>query len=273
MNPDTTETRIKVSEDVEIACSKRTASSNRAPIVFIHGFGSSKEHFKYAFTMPSLESFTLIALDLLGFGQSTKPDDFSYSMGDHARVILEVLDQLQVVSFHLCAHSMGGLIGIEMAELVPNRVKSFTNLEGNLTPEDCFFSGKIIETSYQEFVKSTRKRFDENLEEEGKTDPSLLSYLESFRQASSVALYRSAEHTVRDSNDPRLIERFICLDNKSYVYGEKNKEVFPAEKILLEAGMLVYYVENAGHNMAEENPKQLYGIIKEFCTQYEDVSG
>ena len=46
---------------------------------------------------------------------------------------------------------MGGLIGIEMSESVPERIMSFVNLEGNLTLEDCFFTRKIIEYSYEDF--------------------------------------------------------------------------------------------------------------------------
>ncbi|MDN3685100.1 alpha/beta fold hydrolase [Vibrio sinaloensis] len=47
--------------------------------------------------------------------------------------------------FHLVGHSMGGLTALMLAQLIPERVLSFTDIEGNIAPEDCFLSRQIIE--------------------------------------------------------------------------------------------------------------------------------
>ncbi|MHA2225795.1 MAG: alpha/beta fold hydrolase [Candidatus Hodarchaeales archaeon] len=251
--------------NTDIAVIKRMSDNNLTPtIVFVHGFGSSKEYFKHAFSSASLDGYSLIALDLVGFGQSSTDNSFSYSMRDHSRIVIKTLDLMKIQSFHLCTHSMGGLVGIEIAERFPNRIETFLNLEGNLSLEDCFMTGKVIESSYKDFNEINRKVFEENLRKEADTDPTLHSYLETFKQASSIALYRSARHTVRDSADPRLIDRFIALHNRCYIYGEKNKNIFAVEKKLIDAGVSVLYVDHAGHSMAEENPFHLYTLVRDF---------
>lgn len=56
-------------------------------IVFLHGLGCTKESFSDAWEVESLQAYSLLSIDFLGHGESSKPQDFSYSMEDHAAVI------------------------------------------------------------------------------------------------------------------------------------------------------------------------------------------
>lgn len=253
---------ISLQNNFHIAFLQRLSNSDKT-IVFIHGFGSAKEHFRCAFDSPSLEEYTLIAVDLAGFGQSRGPDDFGYSMKEQAEIVIELLAKMDAGNIHLCAHSMGGLVAMNMAELEPHRVLSFIDLEGNLTPEDCFFSGKITEKSFEQFAERGKRKFTEHFRNAGKEDSSMSEYAATFSSASTVALYKSAHHTVEDSSTP-LVERFLRIKNACYIYGEKNRGVFPGEKLLTEAKVPIFYITDAGHSMATENPVELYRVIKEF---------
>jgi pimeloyl-ACP methyl ester carboxylesterase len=250
---------LPIGKQVNIAYTMRKNSSpTSSSIVFIHGFGSSKEFYRYAFEDPSLQDYTLIALDLIGFGLSSKPETFSYEMSNQASFIFQVLAELGYVSFHLCTHSMGGLIGMEMFRQSPSQIRSLINLEGNLTLDDCFATGLIIEHSIDEFLDFGRNKFEESM-------GNFPQYLQTLKQASSVALYRSAEQTVKDSSNPELITDFITIPTKKcYIYGDRNRGKFSAEKILAEANVPLFYIENSGHEMAEQNPTQLYSVIREF---------
>ncbi len=228
------------------------------PIVFIHGFGSSKDYFRYAFDAPALKEFHLLAVDLIGFGQSTGPDEFTYSMKDQAAIVIELLDQLELHHFHLCGHSMGGLVVMGIAELEPQRALSLIDLEGNLTLEDCFVSGLVAGSTLDEFAEKGRRNLENDFREAGHHE-----YADSFSKASTVGLYKSACHTVEESSTP-LVERLAKIKNACYVYGEKNRGVYPGEKLLHAASIPVFYIDNAGHSMAVENPKQLYGVIRSF---------
>jgi pimeloyl-ACP methyl ester carboxylesterase len=248
---------ITIGKELEVACIKRI-TENQSTLIFVHGYGSSKDFFRFAFTDPSLNEFSLIAFDLIGFGDSSKPKSFSYEMSNQASVIIQAINSFDINSFHLIAHSMGGLVGLEIINQSPPQVLSFINLEGNLTLEDCFFSGKIIEQSFDSFKDFGRKKIEKSL-------TSMSSYFETFKKASTTALYLSAEWTVKDSQNPALIQNFIQLQTqKCYIYGENNRGIYPAEKQLLESNVPVFYINDSGHSMAEENPSELYSLISKF---------
>jgi len=253
---------INLSKNFNISYWIRPSDSNDT-IIFIHGFGSSKEHFRYTFNSSSLKEFTLIAIDLIGFGQSRCYDDFGYTMKEQATIVIELLNNLKTGSFHLCGHSMGGLVAINLAEKEPQRVLSLINMEGNLTQEDCFISGKVASRTYEEFADKGRFKFEKDIREAGIADPTMSEYADTFSKATTVALYKSACCTVEDSS-AQLFDRFLRVKNVCYIYGEKNKGIYPGEKLLQAAGVPIYYIENAGHSMATENPKQLCSIIRSF---------
>lgn len=245
-----------------VACNYRHIDSADA-LVFIHGFGSAKEHFRHAFNASSLRSFSIVAIDLVGFGESRGPANFGYTMEDQARVMLKILSKLKIESSHLCGHSMGGLVAMKMAELEPLRVRSLINMEGNLTPEDCTLSGTVVKFTPEEFTNQRRREFEEELRKANAADPSFIEYMETFRIASTMALLKSAAHTVAESSTP-LVDRLARIKNSCYIYGEKNKGLFPGEKLLGEKGVPVFYVKDAGHAMATDNPEELCRIIYSF---------
>lgn len=258
----TTTKTINLHKSYNITYLQRQSNCDNT-IVFIHGFGSAKEHFRYAFSSSSLEDFTLIAMDLVGFGKSKGPDEFGYTMNDQASIVLELLHNLNTGNFHLCGHSMGGLVAMNIVELEPQRVLSFIDMEGNLTVEDCFISGKVAGSTYEKFASEGRLKLEKDIRDAGIDDPTMLEYADTFSMASPSALYKSACHTFEDSKKS-LVEKFLRIKNACYIYGEKNRGVYPGEKLLHAADIPIFYIENAGHSMAIENPKQLYSVIRTF---------
>jgi pimeloyl-ACP methyl ester carboxylesterase len=261
----TTTKTVNLNKNFNVAYWKRPSESGDT-VVFIHGFGSAKEHFRYAFGSPSLEDFTLIALDLIGFGQSRGPDEFGYTMKDQASIILELLDDVGTETFHLCGHSMGGLVAMNIAEQEPQRVLSFIDLEGNLTIEDCSFTGKVAGNTLEEFAHTGKWKLEKEFRDAGINDPTMSEYADTFGMASTAALYKSACHTVEDSSTP-LIEKLVRIKNVCYIYGEKNRGIYPGENLLNASGVPVFYIDKAGHTMAIENPNQLYSVMKTFIDQ------
>jgi len=81
-------------------------------IVFLHGWGGSKEGFTGAFSSDVLKQYGICTIDLLGFGQSEKPADFSYDLLDQANVIALAVNSLDAKRVYLVGHSMGGSIGM-----------------------------------------------------------------------------------------------------------------------------------------------------------------
>lgn len=90
-------------------------------IVLLHGYLSSGQYFKRL--QKRLETdHRVIALDLLGFGQSPKPT-LDYTYDDHINAIHTTLQHLGVTNYALLGHSMGALIALRYAVLHPRGIK------------------------------------------------------------------------------------------------------------------------------------------------------
>ena len=76
-----------------------------------------------------------------------------------------------------------------------------------------------------------------------------------------------ALNTIKRSTGHEAMDYFISLNNNCYIYGEKNKGMFPAESILIQKGIPVFYINNSGHSMAEENPDDLYLVISNYIRE------
>jgi pimeloyl-ACP methyl ester carboxylesterase len=56
-------------------------------VVFLHGWGGSKECFAGVFSSDALKNYGLCTIDLLGFGKSEKPADLSYDLLVQANIV------------------------------------------------------------------------------------------------------------------------------------------------------------------------------------------
>ncbi|KAJ4972419.1 hypothetical protein NE237_005518 [Protea cynaroides] len=100
-------------------------------VIFLHGFLSSSslwiETVFPNLSEPVKQRYRLFAVDLLGFGRSPKPRDCLYTLKDHLEMIEKsVIDQFQLNSFHLVAHSMGCIIALALAARYSKSLKSIT---------------------------------------------------------------------------------------------------------------------------------------------------
>lgn len=235
-------------------------------VVFIHGLGSSKSCFLDAFNFEELWSYKLLMADLIGHGHSSKPKDFSYSMQDQAEYLKQLLEHLPLSEdIIIVAHSMGGPIGIHLAQKLKNRVVGIIYVEGNIDVRDCFFSKKIIsEYNLESWQKEGYQTFLVEMQE----NPALKNYLITFKQADPLAIYKSSEALVWSSSYDQLIYQLVNLSIPTLVvFGEQNKGRFSSEKKLLEYFPIVY-IPKAGHFMMHENPVKFYEVITDFIAQF-----
>ena len=249
-------------DGIPVSCLLR--ENGEVTIVFIHGLGCCKENFLGAFDHKGLKSYTLLAPDLPGFGDSDRPGDFSYTMQDQARLMGKVIDQCCTGKVHLVAHSMGGIVGIELAELMPDRIRSFIDVEGNLTDRDCTLSRTITGMTEKDFIDGGFEMFKQGLAMvvHGADNMAGEAYLKMLEKADAAAMFRSSVSTVRESDSATLLGRLTRLPCATcYIYGEKNRGMFPAEKQLEEKGVPVKFIPESGHSPMDENPDALYDLV------------
>src|SRR3954454_858774 len=105
------------------------------PLVWIHGWQcSSTGELLPAAVQPPLKGRRSLLVDLLGHGYSDKPVDFSYTLIDHARTVVDLIESLGFDECGLVGHSMGGEIGIRVAAALPGVVTLLVMAEGTLDP-------------------------------------------------------------------------------------------------------------------------------------------
>ncbi len=90
-------------------------------VVLVHGITT------YSFIWDEIVAglvtdFDVIAVDLLGCGESDMPLDVSYALKDHAVRLAEFTEALELPRFHLVGHDLGGGISQIFAVKYPQRL-------------------------------------------------------------------------------------------------------------------------------------------------------
>lgn len=146
---------------------------NGTPLILIHGLGSYIPAWKQ--NIPALaENNRVIALDLPGFGKSSKTVD-EYSISFFAKMVAELQDSLGISKAVWIGHSMGGQIALLGAHSFPDKIaklvllapagfESFTKQDADLlttyvTPESIKATPEAV---VRQTFKSTFFEFPEN---------------------------------------------------------------------------------------------------------------
>jgi pimeloyl-ACP methyl ester carboxylesterase len=238
--------------------------STNKTILFIHGLGSAKEDFTNALECPRLLDYNLLAVDLLGHGDSIKPDNFSYKMKDQAEYLISLLQELALEDdFVIVAHSMGGPVAISLAEQLEQKPKAIIYAEGNIDFNDCFGSNAIISSgSLSEWKKELFQQAVTDLKADNNSVSS--SYALSFEKAGPITTYLSSLDLVNISRENVLLQRLIDLNIPILaIYGEKNEGKFTSEE-KLKRYFPIKYISNAEHDMMISNPDDFYNNIIDF---------
>lgn len=226
------------------------------PLVFLHGLGSASSFsFPSIATHERLRTQRSILIDLLGFGYSDRPTQFSYSMDDQARLVSRVLDHLEVEDATLFGHSMGGAIAILAAAAQPNRIGRLILAEANLDPEPGIVSGIIARWEEADYIECRHGAFVEQMRARGFAD-----YARTVAAAAPVAMHRSAVDLIA-SRDPTFRDVLYSLPAPcTFLIGEHSLLDSDVDRLPQE-GIPVAIVPNAGHDMMSDNPAGLASAI------------
>ncbi len=115
------------------------------PIVLIHGNPTSA--YLWRNVMPHLKgSGRVIALDLIGMGESDKPD-IAYRFEDHAEYVAGFIEALGLQNITLVLHDWGGALGLDYAARSPDNVRAIVFLEAVMRPmslKDADFGARYV---------------------------------------------------------------------------------------------------------------------------------
>jgi pimeloyl-ACP methyl ester carboxylesterase len=104
-----------------------TAGEGIETVILIHGLGSDKTSFFETVSALTPE-YTVHAIDLPGFGSSSKPLRAPYDAAWFARAVIRFMDAQGLERAHLVGNSLGGRVAIEVGLRDPERVRSLSLL-------------------------------------------------------------------------------------------------------------------------------------------------
>lgn len=103
-------------------------AAGKPTLVMLHGLTANAHAFDGLIAKGLNEHYHIVAPDLRGRGLSDKPA-FCYTLEDHAKDILGMLDLLGIEKAWLAGHSYGALLSIYLASHYPGRVEKIVILD------------------------------------------------------------------------------------------------------------------------------------------------
>jgi pimeloyl-ACP methyl ester carboxylesterase len=157
-------------------------------VVFVHGFGADK--YRFGPVVPSISrSFRVIAPDLPGFGQSSKPTTLSYDIPSQSRRLAAFLDAVGLDRFHLFGLSMGGYLSAFYAAQHPERVLSLALIDaaGVRSPTPSHMLRRYEEDGTVLLLYRNRRQFEELLSSLFYDPPWIPGFIKGYTVRQSLA--------------------------------------------------------------------------------------
>lgn len=255
-------------EGVHLTIAALHREGELAPIVFLHGFGSSKEDYADIALRAEYAGHAFLAYDAPGCGDSGCSDLARVSIPFLQQTALQVLEHFGIERFHLVGHSMGGLTALMLAHQFPQRVLSFVDIEGNIAPEDCFLSRQIIDCPSDD-----PELFFTAFIERARHAPAYASalYAANLRHKVRVQAVRGIfESMVELSDNANLMGKFLGLPcPKMFMFGDQNASLSYLPHIAAH-GVRLGQIPACGHFPMYSNPIAMWQHMADF---YGAISG
>jgi len=231
----------------KLTVSYKIKGTAESAIVYLHGLGNNKDDFPQLWSALAEKQHSILCYDAIGFGNSSKPKDFSYSMQDQAIVLNKLLEKLAIEKAVLVGYSMGGAIALRFHQLFPEKVVSFLSVEGNLTSNDAHLSRIIALQEWSEFLVSG------------------FNQLKAFKwECTPFSVYHSAVNLVKETDSGELLKEFLGMQKpKYYIFGEKNSDGV-SQTLMRIKKIPTIMISNSSHSFKKDNPKELCEKIAEL---------
>ncbi len=248
-------------------------------ILFIHGLGCSAEYWYYIFHSKSTitKNYNLIALDLVGFGESDKPKNYDYSLIRQALLTYKFIDHLNFEVDVLVGFSMGGPIALYLSKQL-HSFKRLILIEPVLFPSDLSFSKLLADHSLQSikvvlFFLRLFPRFIASsvLFTKNKLSRSIVK--KAFLQTNAYVLKKAGEGLVNAANDKGLYQILKNLPVvKDYFIGSdlaNSANFSPPEDLFAVTNK--YLIENSKHALMLDRPDLFIKRLNEaLSTNYRE---
>lgn len=171
-------------------------------LLCLHGIQGCKESFEKLRNSSVGKEYRLIIPDLPGFGESSTRPDGGVRLPQQAESIKNFIESLKLDRLAIYGHSLGGMLGILLLDMIPERITALICSEGNLRLEDCGESRKVAALSFNEFQMT---RLPELRRKGVAVDP--LTFYETSKSVVEVSSSEKLYHILLESPRPVLFIR------------------------------------------------------------------
>lgn len=247
-------------------------------IILIHGLGSYIPAWKK--TIPALtEKYRVIALDLPGFGKSSKDVD-SYSMSFFAKTVADLQDSLGIEKATWAGHSMGSQIALWAAISYPEKIsklvllapagfETFSEQEGAMMSN--FVTPQSIKHTPDSLIRQTFKATFFNFPEEAQF---MIEDRVAIRAAENFNGYaRAYAGSVQAMLEGPVFEKLSDIDHQTLIIFGKQDMLIPNRQ--LHPNLSTEKIAESGHKRLQNSQLKMVDQAGHFVhfEQSEIVNG
>lgn len=236
----------------------------RGTLLWIHGLGESGLCFEGILAHPALAGFAHRVPDLPGYGRTAWPET-PLSLERIADTLASWLRRRGDGPVAVVGHSMGGVLGVHLAERHPDLVAAFVNVEGNVSLGDCAYSGAAAGISEAEFEAGGFDALRDIVCRDGMDDPASRRYHASLQFAHPATFHRHSLELVATSQAEEQARRLAALPCPvRYVAGVPRGICLRSHALLDAAGVAVDRLQPSGHWPFVDQPDAFAAAVAGF---------
>lgn len=250
-------------------------------VILLHGSGPGvSARANWSRTIPAVAAmgYRVIAPDVVGFGESDKPETFEYGADGWAQNLRLFMAEIGVDGAHLVGNSMGGRIALTLAAREPAVVKSLT-IMGVRGPETgAEYSNLHKVRAYQPSLENMRELLTLFV-----SDPSTLpTALVEDRYAASIApgaqeSYRRMFASGAANLMPLTEDDFRALSVPTLILHGRDDRVIPVDCTYQLMGLIpdvmAVVVSQCGHWVQVDRADVFCEQLRMFLTRVRNIDG
>ncbi len=268
-------------DDLEISYIKE--GTGEKTLLFVHGLSSNADAWSKNIAVLK-KDYTCVALDLPGYGKSSKPEA-TYTASYFAEVVQQFIEKLELRNIVLVGHSMGGQASIKLATMHPERIEKlllvapagleqFSEASSNVM-KSFFTTASVKNTTDAQIEKNYALNFYVQPKDVSKmiTDRKKIkkasdfdAHCEAIVKSVSGMLNDPVYHDLEIISQPTLVifgNQDMLIPNRYFnptltIEAVGNIALEKIEQVRLEC------VKDAGHFVQFEKPKEVNTLIQQF---------